>query len=82
VIPASDTQVAGVSAEAHDPDSILPAVHQLSNRLRETLGEKLPAIRQSNAKLEQATTPSLRALQLYSQGMSALFSGQARQAII
>ena len=81
VIPASDTQVAGVSAEAHDPDGILPAVHQLSNRLRETLGEKLPAIRQSNAKLEPATTPSLRALQLYSQGMSALFSGQDRQAI-
>ncbi|MGH9704126.1 MAG: winged helix-turn-helix domain-containing protein, partial [Candidatus Acidiferrales bacterium] len=81
VNPSTDAQVAGISAEAHGSDAMLSAVRQLSNRLRETLGEKLPTIRETNAKLEQATTPSLRALQLYSQGMGALFAGQDSQSI-
>ena len=81
VDPSTDAQVAGVSAEAHGSEAMLSAVRRLSNRLRETLGEKLPTIRETNAKLERATTPSLHALQLYSQGMSALFAGQDSQAI-
>ena len=49
--------------------TIPTAVRRLSNQVRGVAGESLVQIKESNAKLEQATTPSLRALQLYSQGM-------------
>jgi DNA-binding winged helix-turn-helix (wHTH) protein/tetratricopeptide (TPR) repeat protein len=67
VDPATGAQVAGLAAKAADLNGILPAVRQLSNQLRAALGETLPDIHESNLKLEKATTPSLRALQLYSQ---------------
>jgi serine/threonine protein kinase/tetratricopeptide (TPR) repeat protein len=67
VDPATDAQVAGVEAQASSLNGVLPAVHQLSNQLRASLGETLPDIHESNLKLEKVTTPSLRALQLYSQ---------------
>ena len=67
VNPATDVQVAGVESQAADLNGILVAVRELSNQLRATLGEALPAVEESNLKLEKVTTPSLRALQLYSQ---------------
>ncbi len=45
---------------------MLPAIRSLSNWARETLGEELATIQQSNRPLEKVTTPSFRALQLYS----------------
>jgi DNA-binding winged helix-turn-helix (wHTH) protein/tetratricopeptide (TPR) repeat protein len=68
--PATGAQVAGMDAEAKDLNGVLPAIRQLSNQLRESLGETLPSIRESNSKLEKVTTPSLRALQLYSQAIT------------
>jgi DNA-binding winged helix-turn-helix (wHTH) protein/tetratricopeptide (TPR) repeat protein len=67
VDPSTDVLVSGVESQAADLNGILPAVRRLSNHLRAALGEDLPAIRASNLKLEKVTTPSLRALQLYSQ---------------
>lgn len=70
VDPSTDTQVAGVEEEAKDLNGILPAVRQLSNQLRGALGETLPVTHEGGLKLEKVTTPSLSALQLYSQAMS------------
>lgn len=70
VEPASGVTLASLSEEAETQDEILPAVRSLSNRVRETLGEELSQIQPRNEKLEKATTPSLRALRLYSQGMA------------
>jgi len=68
--PRSGAEIAGRSVEARSQDGILPALRELSNQLRETLGEKLPSILESNVKLEKVSTPSLRALQFYSQAMA------------
>ena len=69
VDPFGDRIAAGTSEEAANQDSIWPAIRRLSNWIRENLGEELPSIRQSNQALEKVTTPSLRALQLYTQAM-------------
>jgi tetratricopeptide (TPR) repeat protein len=67
--PASGAAVASVSEEAVAEDAILSGVRRVSIRLRETLGESLSQIDDDNQKLEKVTTPSLRALKLYSQAM-------------
>jgi tetratricopeptide (TPR) repeat protein len=81
--------VATHSEEASSQEQIAPAVRRLSNWVRESLGEALASIRQSNQELEKVTTPSLRALQLYTQAAAGhLNKGNAfaeqlyRQAII
>jgi len=68
VDPHSGQAVATGIEEARGEDQVGPAVRRLSNWVRKTLGEKLASIRQSNQELEKVTTPSLRALQLYTQG--------------
>jgi len=68
--PVSGATVASVSEEAASQDAILGAIRQLSNRVRKALGEQLPHIQESTEKLEKVTTPSLRALQHYTEGMA------------
>ena len=67
VDPARDVAVAGYTEE--DPADTLLAgtVRKLSTRVREALGEQMAAIQQSREQLAKVTTPSLRALQLYTQ---------------
>ena len=67
--PADGVTVASFSEEAVEQKGLVPAVGRLSSRVRETLGEQLRLIRQSDQKLAKATTPSLRALQHYSRGV-------------
>ncbi len=69
VDPLTGTILQSVSEEANSTTAISPAVRRLSNQVRNVAGESLAQIKESNARLEQATTPSLRALQLYSRGM-------------
>jgi len=69
VDPITGAILQSVSEEADTTTAIPRAVRRLSNLVRNVAGESLAQIKESNAKLEQATTPSLRALQLYSQGM-------------
>ena len=75
----SGVTVASFSAEAEGQKQVVPAVRRLSNRVRNTLGEKLSSIQESEQKLEKVTTPSLRALQLYSQA-DALIRQEEGQA--
>jgi serine/threonine protein kinase/Tfp pilus assembly protein PilF len=67
--PFRNQTVVSANEEAANQEGIWPAIRRLSNWTRETLGEALPVIQQSNESLEKVTTPSLRALQLYTQAM-------------
>lgn len=71
----SGTAVRSFVGEADSQQLILPAVNDLSDQLREHLGEAIGEIGRSNQQLERATTPSLRALQLFSAGSELLAEG-------
>lgn len=63
--PTNGVAVASLSEDDPADSQMAGAVHRLSNRVREKLGEQLSLIQQSEANLEKVTTPSLKALQLY-----------------
>jgi DNA-binding winged helix-turn-helix (wHTH) protein/tetratricopeptide (TPR) repeat protein len=67
VDPATGVAVASLSEEDPADSQLAAAVRRLSSRVRETLGEKKALIQQSVTQLEKVTTPSLHALQLYTQ---------------
>ncbi|HXE91848.1 MAG TPA: winged helix-turn-helix domain-containing protein [Terriglobales bacterium] len=66
VDPARDVVLAGFSEEDRADTELASAVRRLSSRVREALGETPQQVRESVARLERVTTPSLAALQLYS----------------
>ena len=68
VMNLNGATVASRTEEAVDDDGVLSAMHRLSNWLRAALGEAVTSIEASAQRLEKVTTPSFRALQLYSQG--------------
>ena len=65
--PVRDVVVASLSQEDPADTLLAHAVRQLSDRVRETLGESTHLIQANKPQLDKVTTPSLRALQLYSQ---------------
>lgn len=77
VDPARGVVTWSGSEDARTPDQLLAATRHLSNGVRERLGEELGSIRASAQNLEKVTTPSLRALQLYTQAL-ALADPQGR----
>ena len=90
VEPATGRTVASVREEAAGDSEFLPAVQRLSNLVRARLGEALADIERSARALEKVTTPSLSALQLFSeadalialnQGKSNVAEGLLRQAV-
>ncbi|MDH3254512.1 MAG: hypothetical protein OEM62_05930 [Acidobacteriota bacterium] len=70
--PADGAVVVSLSEEALGHVEILPAVASLSVRVRDTLGEVLPRMSSSTTDLAQVSTPSLRALELYSRANQLL----------
>jgi tetratricopeptide (TPR) repeat protein len=62
--------IAHEQVEANDKDDVVEALGRATGKLRERLGESLPSIRRYNAPLEQATTPSLEALNTYGMALS------------
>jgi len=84
VEPGSGVAVASFSKTVTGQDFLAPAIHDLANEVRVTLGETLADIETDSTALEKVTTPSLRALQLYSQA-DALFieyKSQAHQLLL
>jgi serine/threonine protein kinase len=65
--PVSSHVAASTTEEAASQEQIAPAVRRVANWVRGTLGEALASIQKSDQELAKVTTPSLRALQLYSQ---------------
>ena len=58
--------------EAESKEQVLRALDKAAATLRAKLGESLITVRKYDAPLEEATTPSLEALQAYSKGLKAL----------
>jgi tetratricopeptide (TPR) repeat protein len=65
VDPIRGLTLASLSEDDPADSQMAGAVHRLSNRVRQRLGEQPSLIRQHEANLEKVTTPSLKALQLY-----------------
>jgi DNA-binding winged helix-turn-helix (wHTH) protein/Flp pilus assembly protein TadD len=57
---------------ADSKEQVLKALGQATTRLRSKLGESLSTVHRFDTPIEQATTPSLQALQAYSRGMKLL----------
>ena len=55
--------------QAASKEQVLAVLGKANTRLRKKLGESLNSIQQFDKPLEQATTPSLEALQLYTMGL-------------
>jgi eukaryotic-like serine/threonine-protein kinase len=60
---------ASTEAQASDKNDVLDALGRTASDIRKKLGESLKTVRMYNTPLEQATTPSLEALKLYSTGV-------------
>jgi len=68
---ASGDLLASTEAQANDKSHVLDAVGKAGSEMRRKLGESLNTLQKFNTPLEQATTPSLEALQAYSLGWKA-----------
>src|SRR5712691_6843493 len=57
--------LASTEAQANDKSHVLDALGKAASEMRRRLGESLSTVQKYNTPLEQATTPSLEALQAY-----------------
>jgi tetratricopeptide (TPR) repeat protein len=62
-------------------EHVLSALGQAADKLRARLGESLKTVNNLSTPIEQATTPSLEALQAYSMGQNTLVRGDNVAAI-
>ena len=76
---SSGESLASTEAQASDKNHVLDALGKAATEMRSRLGESLSTVRGFDAPLEQATTPSLEALQAYTLGQKA-FSGKGEFA--
>jgi eukaryotic-like serine/threonine-protein kinase len=67
--------------QASDKEHVLNALGTAATGMRAKLGESLNSIQRLNRPLEQATTPSLEALQIYTAGYSDMGQGQFLEAV-
>jgi len=65
---ANEESLTSAEVEASDKSRVLDALGKASSEIRKKLGESLATVRKFNIPLEQATTPSLEALQAYTFG--------------
>src|SRR5271163_4599399 len=65
---ASGESLASTEAQASDKNHVLDALGKTASEIRSKLGETLSAVQKFNTPIEEATTPSLEALQAYSRG--------------
>src|SRR5713226_2488853 len=68
---ASGDLLASTKAQANDKSHVLDAVGKAGSEMRTKLGESLSTVQKYNTPLQQATTPSLEALQAFSLGWKA-----------
>ena len=64
-------------AQASDKNHVLDALGKTASEIRNKLGESINSIQKFDTPLEQATTPSLEALQAYSLGRSMMTKGNS-----
>jgi Flp pilus assembly protein TadD len=68
----SGESLASAEAQANDKNHVLDALGKTALEIRNKLGESLSTVQKFDTPLEQATTPSLEALQAYSLGWKKL----------
>ena len=68
--PAGGIVVGSISEEVASVDSLLAHVRQQALRVRQSLGERLPALAPQSGGLARVTTPSLAALRMYTEAAS------------
>ena len=70
--PADGRTLATISHKAERPSDLLAAIRMQALDVRRALGETMASIERSRDALAKVTTPSLKALQLYSRAASLL----------
>src|SRR6266508_224810 len=80
VDPNQGASIASVAENAANEEQLLPATRRISDEVRAMLGENPPSIQEGRAKLLKVTTPSLRALQLYSRADALIAQGNSAAA--
>jgi DNA-binding winged helix-turn-helix (wHTH) protein/tetratricopeptide (TPR) repeat protein len=68
---ASGDLLATTEGQANDKSHVLDALGKAASLMRRRLGESLSTVQKYNTPLEQATTPSLEALQAYNSSLNA-----------
>jgi serine/threonine protein kinase len=68
---ANGELLSSTEAQASDKNHVLDALGKAASEIRNKLGESLSTVQKFDTPLEQATTPSLEALQAYSLGRKA-----------
>ena len=78
---ASGGSLASTEAQASDKNHVLDALGKTASEIRNKLGESLSTVQKFDTPLEEATTPSLEALQAYSLGRKELAGGDWAAAV-
>jgi serine/threonine protein kinase/tetratricopeptide (TPR) repeat protein len=78
---ATGDSLGSEQVEADNREHVLGSVGKAATHMRGTLGESLASIRKFDTPVEQATTPSLEALQAYSLALST-WANKGEQAAI
>jgi predicted Zn-dependent protease/predicted Ser/Thr protein kinase len=69
----SGESLVSTEAQAGDKNHVLDGLGKTASEIRNRLGESLSTVQKFDTPLQQATTPSLEALQVYSLGRKALW---------
>jgi eukaryotic-like serine/threonine-protein kinase len=77
----SGESLASTEAQASDKSHVLDALGKTASEIRNKLGESLSTVQKYDTPLEHATTPSLEALQAYSQGQKAVAGSDFAAAV-
>ncbi|MFZ3329619.1 MAG: protein kinase [Candidatus Acidiferrales bacterium] len=77
----SGESLASTEAQASDKSHVLDALGESASEIRNKLGESLNTVRKFDTPLEQASTPSLDALQAYSMGWKNMAAGDRPAAV-
>jgi len=80
VDPVTGSTVRTLTEQAPTREEILPALDNLARMLRRALGESLGSISESSLKLAEATTSSLDALHLFTEGAALQARGRLEEA--
>ena len=73
--------LASAETEAENRNQVLKKVREIANQLRGTLGESLASVKKFDQPLEEATTPSLEALQAFTRARRIMMTGGGADAI-
>jgi eukaryotic-like serine/threonine-protein kinase len=78
---ASGESLVSTQAEAVDKNHVLDALGKTASEIRNKLGESLSTVQKFHTPIEQATTPSLEALQAFSLGWKTISGGDNAAAV-